>query len=389
MDKKIPFFSLERQWAKYKDRFKGALDQVLESQQFIGGKFVKNFEDKLAAYLNTEHVISCNSGTDALWLALKALKLEKDSIVLTTPFSFIASSSEIGALDAHPVFIDIENDTFNIDTEKLEAWLNNNAIKKDTLVHKVTGQKISGILAVNIFGQLADFKKLREIADQWGLWIVEDAAQSIGSHLDGKKSGTFGDIATFSFYPTKNMGALGDAGCVVTSDPDLASRLLMLRNHGRYQKYDYLDYGINSRMDAMQAAVLSEKLDIIDELNARRREIASIYQTELGITPVEKIGYHTYHQFGMLVENRNTLMQHLDANGIGSVIFYPLALNQIKYLQTDARLKTDCPVTKEVTQNVMSLPIWPELTDEEVKFICSVVNNFVVNVKQSQSAIAV
>jgi len=397
MKKNIPFFSLGRQWNKYKIQFQQAIDEVLESQQFIGGKFIKEFEEKLAKYLNVSSVISCNSGTDALWLALKALKLQKDDIVLTTPFSFIASSSEVVAHQGHPVFIDIDQDTFNLCPKKLSLWLEQNAEFKDgQTIHKETGFKIPGLIVVNIFGQIADFKAIRAIADKWNLWIIEDAAQSIGAHSDNKYSGTFGDIATFSFYPTKNMGAFGDGGCCTTSNPELASRLEMLRNHGRFQKYDYIEYGINSRLDAIQAVVLSKKIDLIDSFNQRRHDIANIYKTNLQDLdfikfPKEVNGKHIYHQFCVIIDGkRDAFMEHLETNDIGSVIFYPVALNLIEFLQTDKRLISKCPIAEHASENIISLPVWPELTNEEVEYICQVVRSFnITSVINKENTVAI
>ncbi|MCK4264974.1 DegT/DnrJ/EryC1/StrS family aminotransferase [Candidatus Babeliales bacterium] len=385
MKKQIPFFSLNRQWQKNKLKYTTAINEVLESQQFIGGKFVENLEKDLASYLNTNYVKSCNSGTDALWLALKALSLSKNSIVLTSPFSFIASSSEILAHGAHPVFIDIEEKTYNIDPKILKAWLETNAsLKNHKAIHKKTGFPVSGILSVNIFGQLANYEEIKKIADEWNLWIIEDACQSIGSNLDGKQAGTFGDIATFSFYPTKNLGAFGDAGCVVTNNEELANKVQMLKNHGRYEKYDYQDYGINSRMDAIQAAVLSVKLKNIDEINNKRRNIAHHYKQNLSQIPFLKlpeqiVGYHSYHQFGIKLDTeklRDELIKHLSRNGIGSIIFYPKALNQLNFFDTNPLLATDCSIAEKVTKTIMSLPIWPELEEKEINIICDTIKNF-------------
>lgn len=376
----IPAFSLKRQIDTFKDSYLQSLDAVIESQQFIGGTFVATFEKEFAQYLQVKHVISCNSGTDALWMALQALQLKKNDIVLTTPFSFIASSSEIAAHEAFPVFIDIEPDTYNMSPVLLEQWLTTQTTKKDgKLIHKKTGFPVVGILPVDLFGQCADFERLTQIAKNWGLWIVEDCAQATGATLQGKQAGTIGTIGIFSFYPTKNLGAFGDGGCCVTDDAELAERLVVIRNHGRKANYDYTGMGINSRLDAFQAAVLSLRLKHLDTFNENRRAIADRYNKALStkksfVVPQEKIGTHVYHQYsitlqGSLAGKRDVLCAALTASGVQTRIFYPQPLSSIPFLTTCKELMTMCPVTDFVSHNVFSLPMWPELTEQEVDSI--------------------
>jgi UDP-2-acetamido-2-deoxy-ribo-hexuluronate aminotransferase len=393
MSKNIPFFSLERQSKKLEKIVSEQFSKIIENNIFIGGPLIKECEKGLSKYLNVKHAATCNSGTDALWLALKALDIQKDNIVLTTPFSFIASSSEIVAHGAHPVFIDIDENTYNIDPQKIKTWLEQNATNIDGKTKdKKTGRTISGIITVDLFGQCADYEKIKKIADEWNLWIIEDACQAVGSHVNKTMAGNLGDIACFSFYPTKNLGAWGDGGVATTNNPELAQTLLKLRNHGRAANYDYECYGINSRLDAFQAATVLEKLKIIDELTNRRREIAQIYNKELSNLdflkcPQEKVGHHVYHQYCVTIENKNgkslsdelvrdELKSYLEKNNIGTNIFYPKCLHEIPYLQTDGQLKTDCPIAEKTTTIVLALPIWPELTNEEVEHICSVIKQF-------------
>lgn len=379
----IPTFSLARQVKNLRPQLMAALEKVLDSQMFIGGTFIQEFEKQVATYLGVKHVISCNSGTDALWMALDALKITKNDIVLTTPFSFIASSSEIVAHGGHPVFIDIQPDTFNIDPALLADWLEKNATKNGTsTVHRQTGFPIVGIIPVDIFGQPADHDALKAVADEWNLWIIQDCAQSFGAELDGKKAGTLGNIGAFSCYPTKNFGAFGDAGFCVTNDPILADRLLQIRNHGRKANYEYEGMGINSRLDAFQAVVLLEKLPLLDSMNARRAQIAQRYNTALADVPfikvpVQKIGTHVYHQYSMLVETsyRQVLEKHLLSLGVQTRIFYPESLPMIKFLRTNPELATACPVSEQTTQNILSLPMWPELTDSEVDYVIECVKS--------------
>lgn len=381
MMRSIPFFSLERQTTKLRSKIMTTIEHVIDSQQFIGGSFIEQLEQKLATYFQVNHVVACNSGTDALWMALHALGISKDAIVLTTPFSFIASSSEVALHEAHPVFIDVDPQTFNICPKLLQAWLETHAELRDgKAYHKVTNQVIAGIITVDLFGQLADYAAIRTIADAWKLWIIEDACQAIGAQRDGKKAGTFGDIAAFSFYPTKNLGAFGDAGCCTTNNQELADKLLFLRNHGRKTMYNYTGLGINSRLDALQAAILNLKLEYLEHWNTRRRQIAQFYNEELAHvpfiqTPTALSGMHVYHQYCIQVTDaqgtsyRNQLIEHLSKHGIGTRIFYETSFTQIDFLNTDHRLKNDCPVAEQLTQTILALPVWPEMTDEEVEYV--------------------
>ena len=386
MKQNIPFFSLKRQWINFKSNFLPDLDRLLETNQYIGGPYIAEFEKQFAQHTGSSHSISCNSGTDALWLALKALEVKPSSIVLTTPFSFIASSSEIVAHRAQPVFIDVD-ESYNICPKEIEKWLKSNAITQNNkAIHKQTGQQISGILTVDLFGQCADYSKITALAKEWGLWIIEDACQAVGSHVENKKAGTFGDIACFSLYPTKNLGVCGDGGVLTTSNPQLADKLLQLRNHGRKKHYDYECYGRNSRLDTIQALVATKKLSFIDDYNARRREIAQIYTKRFSHipfikTPVEKRGYHVYHQYCIQVScrdllNRDLLKDHLTENQVGTNIFYPKSLADIPFLSPPKEFYNPCPRTKELTQTILALPIWPELTNKEINYVCDLVESF-------------
>lgn len=381
----IPFFSLERQTKQLKKSFQQAFEKILDTQQFIGGKSVEEFEQALAQYLGVAHVISCNSGTDALWLAIHALSVEPQSIVLTTPFSFIASSSELLPHHAFPVFIDVDPVTFNICPEKISTWLKEHAyIKEKKAYHRQTGFPIAGIIPVHLFGQCADMEKIQAIAAEWNLWVIEDTAQAIGSSFNNKKAGTIGDIGTFSFYPTKNLGAFGDGGCCVTNNPELGARLLKLRNHGRKNHYKYEEYGLNSRLDAIQAEVLLIKLSSIESYNKRRLEIAHLYKKLLSSVdfltlPQENNGLHTYHQYAVIIDQekagktRDEFADYLSQHGIGSRVFYPEALHQISFLNKRADLYNPCPIAENLTKNILALPIWPELTDEEIIYIGTII----------------
>ncbi|MBU4269558.1 DegT/DnrJ/EryC1/StrS family aminotransferase [Candidatus Dependentiae bacterium] len=399
-NKKINFFDLSRQWSENKNNLTEKINSVLDSQSYIGGKFIETFETNFSKYLNAKHAISCNSGTDALLMALDVIGMKKNEIVLTTPFSFIASSSEILALEGHAVFIDIDDKTYNIDTNKIEIWINNECeFKNNNLIHKNTGYRVAGILPVDIFGQCADYKNLRKIAKKYNLWIIQDSCQAVGSlDEDGIMAGNHGDITCFSFYPTKNLGAFGDGGACTTNDSVLAEKLLRYRNHGRKNHYNYIEHGINSRLDGIQAAILDEKLKLLENLNNRRREIAAIYNKEFSNLnsielPKEIFGKHVYHQYCIKLNNinREELMSRLSSMGVGTNIYYPKGLNQIDFLNKEPRLKTECPISDNLTQTILALPIWPELTNEEVLYICEkfkeVINSNIMSKISSEKSI--
>lgn len=372
----IPFFSLKRQWCSLKKNILPQLDALLESNQFVGGPYVAEFEKQFAQYIGSAHAIACNSGTDALWLALRALNIEPSSIVLTTPFSFIASSSEVIAHRAHPLFLDVD-ESYNICPKKIETWLKSNAIMRNNRAfYKKNNAPISGIITVDLFGQCANYPHIKAIADEWNLWIIEDACQAIGAHINNQKTGTLGDIACFSLYPTKNLGVYGDGGVMTANNPQLAERLLVLRNHGRKSGYEYECYGLNSRLDGIQAMIATEKLLSLDTWNTRRREIAHMYTNRLKHiptikTPIEKTGYHVYHQYCIEIENRDQVRKYLEERNIGTNIFYPKSLNQIPYLNEAEEYRTHCPIAEHLPKTILALPIWPELTNEEVEYICN------------------
>ncbi len=385
----IPFFSLARQWNEYKDELTLAINSIFDTQQYVGGGPVESFEKKLASYVGTSHAIGCNSGTDALWMALAVLGVKKGDIVLTTPFSFIASASEIVRHEAQPVFIDICPSTYLLDIDLLKTWLQKETVRTaHGTFHKITGQQVKGILTVDIFGNVLDYEKLHTIAQEYGLWIIEDACQAIGSSRGGKKAGSFGTISTFSFYPTKNIGACGDAGALTTDNQELAAALLKLRNHGRVSAYSYEQLGINSRLDGIQAAILNKKLDHIESVSKKRREHAKHYLSRLSTLPFIALPMHdievlhTYHQFSvhLLPEagvSRNMACELIEKEGVGTRIFYPEPLHKIPFLKPPRELETECPIAHLACENIFSLPIWPELFVEEVEKVCTVLEDIV------------
>ncbi len=359
----IPILNLTRQYELLKTQINDALIRVAASGHYILGPEVKAFEAEMAQYLGVKHVIGCANGTDALFLALKALRIGDGDEVITTPFSYMATSESIARAGAKPVFIDIEPDTMNFDVSLLEAALTPNT---------------KAILPVHIFGQAANMDEVKRFAQAHKLAIIEDCAQAIGSEFKGQKVGTIGEIGCFSFFPSKNLGCLGDGGMCTTNDDDLAERLRMLRVHGSRQRYYHEESGLNSRLDEIQAAVLRVKLKHIDEWNHARQAVASRYDellkplAEWVKTPYRHSdGQHVFHQYTLQLQGpdaaklRADVQQKLQAAGIQSMIYYPVPLYR---QQTHADLNLnpqDYPLCEDLSDRVFSLPMFPEMTAEE------------------------
>ncbi|HEY9746487.1 MAG TPA: DegT/DnrJ/EryC1/StrS family aminotransferase [Oculatellaceae cyanobacterium] len=359
----IPILNLTRQYEQLKAEIDQALINVAASGQYILGPEVKAFESEMAQYLGVKHVIGCANGTDALFLALKALKIGPGDEVITTPFSFVATSESIVRAGAKPVFVDIEPQTMNIDVNLLEAALTS---------------RTKAILPVHIFGQSANMEVIQAFAQKHNLAVIEDCAQSIGSEFQGKKTGAIGDIGCFSFFPSKNLGAMGDGGMCTTNDDELAERLRMLRVHGSRKRYYHEEPGINSRLDEMQAAILRIKLRHLDEWIHARRAVADHYDRMLApLAEWVKAPYrdpaatHVFHQYTLQMQGdnpaqkREEVMNKLQEAGIQSIIYYPVPLYR---QETHAELglnPADYPVCERVSTQVFSLPMFPELRLDE------------------------
>jgi len=355
----VPLLDLKRQYNAIKKELDQAVLSVMADTKFIMGPEVKTFEEKAAEYCGAKFAIGVASGTDAILLALRACGIESGDEVITTPFTFFATASTITRLGAIPVFIDIDPDTYNIEPEQIE--------KKITPKTKV-------IMPVHLYGQCADMDPIDRIAKKHNLKVVEDAAQAIGSKYKGKKAGTLGDFACFSFFPSKNLGAAGDAGMVTTDDPDMADLIRILRVHGAQPKYFHSIVGYNSRLDTIQAAILSVKLKYLDSWTAKRREHAAAYNAAFKgfdiITPMEEdFNYHIYHQYTIAVKNREKLSEALKENQIGHDIYYPVPLHLQKCFQFLGYTEGDLPIAERKAKDVISLPIYTELTDEEQNFV--------------------
>ncbi|AFG34726.1 Pleiotropic regulatory protein [Fervidobacterium sp. SC_NGM5_O18] len=367
----IPLFDLTRQYGKIRKEVLDAIDQVILDGRVILGPSVEKFEKELAEYLDVKHAIGVANGSDALVISLHAIGIEKGEKVVTTPYTFFATASCIVRNGGIPVFVDVEPDTYNIDLNQVEQVLKKEEIKV--------------VIPVHLFGRTVDFEKLDFLKQKFGVKILEDAAQSIGS--EGKignivkKSGTFGDIGIFSFFPTKNLGAYGDAGAIVTNDDQLAERARMLRQHGSKKKYYHEMIGYNSRLDSIHAAILSIKLRHLEEWTQRRIEIAKTYQRlfeekklPIKYPKVEEKGYrsHVYHQYVVEFEDEKTrdrVRDHLTKNEIGTALYYPLPLHLQKCFAEYGYKQGDFPVAEKLSKTTLALPIFPELTDEEIQFV--------------------
>ncbi|MBI4205079.1 MAG: DegT/DnrJ/EryC1/StrS family aminotransferase [Betaproteobacteria bacterium] len=359
---RIPMVDLKAQYRDCAGEIDAAIQAVVGSGQFVLGPAVAAFEREAAAYCGVRHAVAVASGTDALHLALRAAGVGPGDEVVTTPFTFIATAGAISQTGARPVFVDIDPATFNLNPALVEAAVN---------------ARTRAILPVHLYGQPADLAPLRELCQERGLALIEDCAQSFGAEYGGRKSGAYGDMGCFSFYPSKNLGAYGDGGMVVTSDDAAAERLRRLRDHGRVAAYRHAMIGYNSRLDELQAAVLRVKLGRVDEYNRRRRENARRYGerlADLGVAPPAEDGkgLHVYHQYTIRTAHREAVRSTLSAAGIASAVYYPVPLHrQEVYAAANAQVKL--PAAEAAADQVLSLPMYPELTEEQIDEVARVV----------------
>jgi dTDP-4-amino-4,6-dideoxygalactose transaminase len=350
----IPVLDLTAEIDSLWDEINAALQAVLRSGQFIMGAEVKAFEAEAAAYLGVKHAIGLNSGTDGLVIGLRALGVQPGDEVITTPFTFFATTEGVEHAGATPVFVDIDPNTFNLDVSQIEA--------------KIT-PRTKAIIPVHLYGQGADMRAIMDVARRHDLKILEDAAQGFGTQIDGQMLGTIGDAGVYSFFPTKNLGAYGDAGMLVTNDDDVADMARMLRVHGSKKKYHNEINGYNSRLDTMQAAILRVKLPHIDEWNQLRRAAAYRYNELLAdvpniITPTERPNvFHTYHQYTIRIANgrRDDIQAKLKAAGVGTMVYYPVPVHKLP-LYADQGISLSC--AEQAAAEVLSLPLWPLITAE-------------------------
>ena len=365
----VPLLDLSRQYAYLKPEMNRAVLEVIESNAFILGPTVKELEKNIAALSNTAHAVGVASGTDALLIALRACGVGPGDEVITTDFSFFASAGVISRLGARPVFVDIEPDTYNMDPNLIEA-----AVTPKTKV----------IMPVHLFGQLADMDPIMEIARKHGLRVVEDAAQAIGAEYKGRRAGSIGDFGCFSFYPSKNLGAGGDGGMIVTNSEEGAARCRMLRVHGENPKYFYHLIGYNSRLDSLQAAILLVKLPYLEDWSKKRVAHADVYDEALAglksvTLPVRKdySTFHIYNQYTIASPEREKLLTAFKANNIGHCIYYPLPFHKQKCFEDLGYAAGDFPVSSRAAEEVVSIPIYPELTPEEQAEVVEVIKGAV------------
>lgn len=358
---KIPFIDLQSQYQAYKIDIDSAIQNVLETSQYIMGPVVKQFEENLANYVGVKHAIACSSGTDALMIALMSIDIKPGDEVITSPFTFIASGEVISLLGAVPVFVDIDADTYNIDAKLIES--------------KIT-PKTKAIIPVSLYGQTADMDTINTIADKHNLVVIEDAAQSFGATYKGKKSCNLSRIGCTSFFPSKPLGCYGDGGALFTNDEAIAAKLRLILAHGSKKRYDHEVIGVNGRLDAIQAAVLDVKLKHFEDEVKKREEIGAKYiellQNKKLKTPTIKEGRTSvYAQFTVQSENRDALIKHLNDNGVPTAIHYPTPLHLQKCYDSLAYKKGDFPVAEKASNEVFSLPMSPYLTSEQQAYIVS------------------
>ena len=357
----ISSINLKREYAEISKEITQSIQQVLKSGWFILGEECKKFEREFSSYIGMKHGIGMNSGSDALFLAVKSLGIEKNSEIITVSHTFISTVDAIVRNGAKPVFVDIDPETYNIDVTKIED--------------KIT-DRTRAILLVHLYGHPADMKPIMEIADKYDLFVIEDACEAHGAEYNGKKVGGIGDLGCFSFYPTKNLGGYGDGGMVVTNNERFAEKLEKLRDYGKSQKYVHDFIGVNSRLDEIQAAILQVKLKWLDEWNEKRRKIASLYSRLLensGVTtPIEKeYAKHVYYLYVVQSEKRDVLMKCLQNEGIQTQIHFPIPVHRQKPYISNLRL----PATEEICNQILSLPMHPFLGEDEITAIVDGVRN--------------
>src|SRR3989440_7561344 len=357
---KVPFLDLKAHHAPWIDKCDRAIREVIESSAFAGGPFVERFEEEFAAYCGSEYAIGVGNGTDALWLTLLALGIGPGDEVITVPNTFIATAEAIIRCKARPVFVDVDENTFTMDPDKLEKSLT---------------ARTKAIIPVHLFGQPADMDPILEFARAYGLFVIEDAAQAHGAEYKGRKAGTMGDAGCFSFYPGKNLGAFGEAGAVVTNDPELRKQIQVLRDHGQSRKYYHTLTGWKCRMDGIQAAVLSIKLRYLEEANLLRRKHPLEYNRALSgidevLTPFEaKYARHVYHVYAVRVQERDAVLRHLQEKGVGCAVHYPVPVHLQEAGRNLGSTKGAFPIAEKLADEFLSLPMFPELTEEQIEYV--------------------
>ncbi len=370
-ERQVPLLDLRAQHATIREEVLKALIGVVDSQKFILGEEVEKLEQELALYCGARYAVGCASGSDALSLALMAAEIRPGDEVLTVPFTFFATAGAIARVGARPVFVDIEPLTFNMDMSRVEDLLG-------------THPRVRAAIPVHLFGACADMDPLLAMAARHRLAVIEDAAQSIGSEYKGRRAGSIGTMGCFSFFPSKNLGGYGDGGLVTTNTQQQAAHLKALRIHGRTGKYVHDWIGVNSRLDALQAAVLRVKFRHLDTWSARRQENARLYrkllfQAGIPVTAAEPPSYqtrHVYNQFVIRCASRDDLQHHLKQHGVGTEVYYPLSLHVQPCFSDLGYKRGDFPVSEKASAEVLALPVNPEVSAEDIEYICDKIRSF-------------
>ncbi len=362
----VPFFDLRRQYEALKVELDEAFRRVFEKGNFILGENVRLFEEEFARYSNAKFAVGVGSGTEALHLSLRACGVGPGDEVITVPNTAVPTVSAISSAGAKPVFVDIIPDIHTINIEKIEE--------------KIT-EKTKVIMPVHLYGHPAEMGEILKLAKVYNLKVIEDACQAHGARYNGKNAGTIGDLGCFSFYPTKNLGAYGDGGMAVTNDEELYERLVMLRNYGEVKKFTSKIEGFNSRLDEIQAAVLRVKLRYLDEWNNKRRNIAKLYQqlfkdSDIQLPHEKEWAEHVYHLFVIKVNKRDTLRNYLQERGIGTLIHYPIPIHQQEAYKKLGYRAGDFPVSEANAEEILSIPIYPELKTEEIETVARCIKEF-------------
>ena len=364
---KVPLLDLRAQYDTIRAEVDDAVRRVMESCHFIGGPEISAFEEEVARYSQTPHAVACASGTDALLIAMWALGIGPGDEVISPAYSFFATAGTVANNGATPVFVDIDPRTYNIDVHRLEAAIT---------------PRTKAVVAVHLYGQCCDITAVKAVCDKHQLWLIEDAAQSIGSEWDGKRAGSFGDFGCFSFFPSKNLGAAGDGGMMVARNPDYADRARLLREHGARPKYYHSIVGTNSRLDALQAAILRVKLRHLDRWSEMRAKNAELYDSlfegsRTGRPYRDPRGRHIYNQYVIRVADRDGLKTFLTERGIGTEVYYPVPLHLQQCFSSLGYKAGDLPHSEAAANETLALPIYPEVGEERIRYVAATVREFV------------
>jgi len=388
---KVSQLNLVDQYNSIKGELDTAIKSVIESGVYINGDNVKDIEKSIAEYSGASYGVGVANGSDALYIALKALGVGKyGEYVLTTPFTFFATAGSIVRAGGTPVFIDIDPDTYNMDPAKLEEWIIGHCILAGgQLMDKKTGLDVKAIIPVHLFGRMCEMDKIMDIANRYNLKVVEDSAQAIGAEYKRKRAGSYGDLATFSFYPTKNLGTYGDGGMIITSSPEYTEYCRIFRSHGADPKYYHKVIGINSRLDEIHAAVLLIKLRYLEKWLCDRYNIAYKYEEiferynllnkiKLPLNDIRYSEYkdHTFNQYVIYAKDRDGLQEYLKENGIGTNIYYPLCLHLQECFKYLGYKVGDFPVAENASKHVLALPMYPEFTEEKQEYVVNKISEF-------------